>query len=266
VLSTWDAWVDIYHIAIKDEESSHIFLVPIVASWLVWVRRMRVIQCRPRGLYIGPILVAIGWASSAYGYIHAVQTLWHGGAVLIVVGSFLSLAGRDILFRFFPAFALLIFLVPVPGMLRQQIAIPLQTAMASFTQDIFQILGFTLERNGNLLSINGVDVAIAEACNGLRMVFALVLVSYAFAFATPLYTYARLLIIAASPLSAIVCNILRMIPTVWLYGNAPPSIADQFHDIAGWVMLVVAFLLLMGIIRLLRWALIPIAPYTLAYN
>jgi hypothetical protein len=28
----------------------------------------------------------------------------------------------------------------------------------------------------------------------------------------------------------------------------------------------VAFLLLMGVVRLLRWALIPVTPYTLAYD
>ena len=110
------------------------------------------------------------------------------------------------------------------------------------------------------------DVEIAEACNGLRMVFALVLVSFAFAFGMPLKIYARVLVLLATPISAIVCNVFRLVPTVWLYGYYPGAFADQFHTASAWVMLVVAFLMLVGILRLLRWALIPVTQYTLAYD
>jgi len=57
---TFAAWADIYQIAIKDEEASHIFLVPLVMAWLIWVRRGRFRHCQPRGTLIGPVLVALG--------------------------------------------------------------------------------------------------------------------------------------------------------------------------------------------------------------
>ncbi|HEV8292863.1 MAG TPA: archaeosortase/exosortase family protein, partial [Tepidisphaeraceae bacterium] len=78
--------------------------------------------------------------------------------------------------------------------------------------------------------------------------------------------YVRFLILAASPLSAIGCNVIRMIPTIWLFGHASKDVADWFHSFAGWAMLGIAFLLLMGIIRLLKWALIPVSPYMLAMD
>jgi len=262
---TFDAWLDIFLIATRDQEASHIFLVPIVAGWLAWVRRGRFRHCRPAGAILGPALVILGWAISSIGYHHAIQSFWHGGAVLVIIGCVLSVLGRDVLVRFFPVFAVLVFLVPVPGMARQQIAIPLQTATAHVTQAIFSLMGKHIERSGNVLTVNGVDVAIAEACNGMRMVFALVLVSYTFAFSTPLKTFARILVIVASPLSAIVCNVIRLIPTVWLYGHQV-NVAQSFHDMSGWVMLPIAFLILVGIIRVLRWALIPVTYYTLAYD
>jgi exosortase/archaeosortase family protein len=108
-------------------------------------------------------------------------------------------------------------------------------------------------------------VAIAEACNGLRMVFALFLVSAAFAFGTPLRTFVRVILILASPISALFCNVVRLVPTVWLYGS-DPEFASTFHDVSGWLMLPLAFLVLMGIIRALRWALLPVYRYTLAYG
>jgi exosortase len=264
LLVTLPAWADIYRIAYNDEESSHIFLVPVVAAWLAWVRRERLRRCQLKGLWLGPLIVLLGWLISTGGYRNGIQSFWHGGAVMVVVGCFVTVAGRQVLMRFLPAFVVLVFLVPVPGMVRQQLAIPLQTATAHVTQGLFELFGESVERSGNLLSINGQGVAIAEACNGMRMVFALALVSYAFAFGEPLKNHVRLLVLVASPFSAIACNVIRMLPTIWLYGYGSKATADRFHDISGWIMLGAAFLVLMGIIRLLRWSLVPVVHYTLA--
>ncbi len=266
IAATWDSWVDIYNFASRDEEASHIFLVPIVAAWMAWVRQTRIRYCAPRGQYIGPVILAAGWAIYALGYNHAVQAAWHFGAVVVVLGCILSVLGRNVLFRFLPAFAVLVFLVPVPGSIRQEISKPLQTATAAGTQAMLETLGVPIERSGNVLSVNGQAVAVAEACNGMRMVFALILVSYAFAFSMPLRNTVRVVVLLASPLAAIACNVVRLIPTVWLYGYSTNSIADAFHDISGWLMLPIAFLILLGIIRVLRWALIPVAKFNLAYH
>ncbi len=266
IVATLPAWLDIAHIAHVDEEASQVFLVPIVVAWLIWVRRGRFRYCLPRPTFLGPLCVAFGWLISTWGYRHAVQSFWHGGAVLIVIGALLSVVGRDLLLRFAPAFAVLVFLVPIPGTIRQKIAIPMQNATAIATQTAFDILGEPIQRSGNQLIINGKVVNVAEACNGMRMVFTLVLVSYAFAFGEPLRGYVRFLILAASPLSAIGCNVIRMIPTIWLYGHSSEAFANWFHNVAGWVMLGIAFLLLMTIIRLLKWALIPVSPYMLAMD
>lgn len=271
---TWSAWVEIFETAMKDEEASHIFLVPLIAGWLVWVRRERFRFCTPNGQFIGPVFLAIGGIIGWIGYNHAILSFVHFGAVLVVVGCLLSIVGKDVLLRFLPAFIVLVFLVPIPVRIRLLLAIPLQSYLAQLTEFTFVILGSEIYRSGNQLYINDIPVAIAEACNGMRMVFALGLVSYAFAFGTPLRNYVRVIVIVAAPVTALVCNVLRMIPTVWFYGMSEnevlgvkgKSFAEQFHNIAGWIMLVVAFLLLMSIIRILRWALIPVTPYTLAYD
>jgi exosortase len=261
-----EAWRDIWHIAMRDEEASHVFLVPIVVPYLVWVRRLRLRHVRPVGLWMGPVLVATGWYLFDMGDAKLWQSVWHFGAILITVGCLLSVVGTQVLRALVPAFLVLVFLIPVPGRLRQRIALPMQNATARVTEAVFELADVPITRNGNMLRINGVDVAIAEACNGLRMVFALVLVCYAFAFGNPLRPYAQLLILAMSPLAAIVCNVLRLIPTVYIYGYYSAGVGDTFHAASGWVMLFVAFFMLMGILRLLRWALIPVYRFTLAYD
>jgi exosortase len=264
VAVTWMAWSDMWQIAMKDEESSHVLLVPVAVAWLVWVRRARFRQCRPGRSALGAGLVGLGWLLWSYGYKYDVQSFWHGGAVTMAVGCFLVVVGRDVFFRFLPAFLVLVFLVPVPGRARQAIAIPMQRTTASVTQGVLETAGVPVERQENLLSINGKAVTIAEACNGMRMVFTLILVSYIFAFTTPLRGYVRVLILVASPLTAILCNVIRLVPTVWVMGHVSRETGERFHDVAGWVMLVVAFLMLMSIEKVLKWAMVPVREYTLA--
>ncbi|HZZ43837.1 MAG TPA: exosortase/archaeosortase family protein [Tepidisphaeraceae bacterium] len=264
IVARWEAWQDICRIALRDEESSHILLVPLAVVWLIWVRRRRLRQCRPVPSMVGTILTALGWVISSGGYRADHPGFWHAGSVLMVIGAFTTVAGRDLLLRFLPAAVVLGFLVPMPGTLRHTIAVPLQTWTAHVTQFLLEAGGSTVERHGNLLSINGNGVTIAEACNGMRMVFTLILVSYIFAFTTPLRGYVRALILILSPLTAILCNVIRLVPTVWVYGYASPETANMFHDISGWVMLVVAFLMLMSVVSVLRWAMIPVTEFRLA--
>lgn len=272
VLVTWEAWTEIFvDYAWRDEEYSHIFIVPLVAAWMVWVRRMRFRFCRPSGTILGPLIVLAGWWMSWYGFHRQTTSFFHGGAVLVVVGCAVSALGKNALFRFFPAFLVLVFLVPVPGQIRQNIAVPLQTWTAQVSQAVLDVIGVDTELSGNALIINGQAVMIEEACNGMRMVFPLLLIGYAFSFALPLRQSVRVLIILFSPVVAIACNVVRTVPTIWLAGNArriAPDSGDllfrQFHDASGWVMLPVAFLLLLLLIRMLKWAMVPVQRYTLA--
>jgi exosortase len=264
VAATFPAWADIFEIAYKDEEYQHIFLVPLVALWMVWIRRMRFRYCRVSGTGIGLLAAAVGWAVSSYGYHHGYQSLWHGGAVMVVLGCILTVLGKQALFQFLPAVAVLVFIVPVPGSMRQRIAIPLQTWTAQITEVILEVVGIPVERSVNWLTVNGKPLEIAEACNGLRMVWPLILMSYLFSFGLPLRNGVRLVLLLASPLSAIFCNVVRILPTVWVYSHHTEDVGSRFHDVSGFLMLPIAFLLLLGIIKLLDWAMIPVRRYTLA--
>ncbi|MGA3067342.1 MAG: exosortase/archaeosortase family protein [Tepidisphaeraceae bacterium] len=264
VIATLPAWQDIYTIARNDEENSQLFLVPLIALYLVWVRRMRLRHCRPTGRIIGPIVIAAGWAIGSFGFYRGIQSFWHGGAVLVVLGCILSVLGRNVVFRFFPALAVLVFMVPAPNRVRLAIASPLQNWTANISEKILELCGeVNTQVTGNLLTINGQPLFVAEACNGMRMVFALILVCFAFGFALPLRNFVRILILVASPLAAILCNVIRVPATVWVYAYEP-QFGDAFHRYAGWAMLPLAFTILYGIIKTLQWAMIPVTQYTLA--
>lgn len=268
VLATLDAWSDIYLIARRNEEYSHIFLVPLVAAAMIYVRRARFRYCKPTGTAIGFLIAGIGWAVHVFGFYRNYESLWHFGAVLVLLGCVLSVFGKHALFRFFPAVAVLIFLVPVPGIIRLTIAAPLENWTAHISELLLNAMNLGVTRSGNQLWVVGADgmpklVNIIEACNGLRMVFALILVSYFFCFALPLRNPVRFIILLASPFAAILCNVVRILPTVWLYSYSKTA-GDTFHNYSGWLMLPISFLILLAVIGALRWAMVPVMRYTLA--
>ena len=252
ILATFGAWHDIYNITMRDEESSHIALVPLLAIWLAWIRRNELLRISPTSSLMGPILVSIGWAVSHWGFYGAKQSPWHFGAVIVLVGCFTTILGVRVLRAVWPAILVLVFLVPVPGMVRQQISIPLERATASVTTCILAFAHFPIARSGNQILINKVPVLVAEACNGLRMIFPLFLIVYVFCFTLPLRIGVRALLLLTSPLSAVVCNVLRLLPTVLLFGYASKRTADIFHEYSGWPMVTIAFLALMGVINILQ--------------
>ena len=68
-----------------------------------------------------------------------------------------------------------------------------------------------------------------------RMVFAFGLVVFAFAFSTPLKLSTRVILLALSPITALVCNVVRLVPTSLIYGYGSVGRAEWFHDLTGWV-------------------------------
>ncbi len=264
IFASFDQWAEIFSFAWTDEEMSHILLVLPISFWLIWIRRVRFRRCPPSPNWTGVFIVVAGWCLAAWSFQHAFQAGYHGGAVMMLIGAVISVVGMQVIINQLPGVLILFFLVPIPGNIRLSIAGPLQNATARVTTFTLELFGFWVERSGNLVVINEMPVAVAEACNGMRMVFALVLVVYAFAFTVPLRNSVRILVLLLSPAAAIVCNVFRLVPTVLLYGFAPEKIADDFHTISGWLMLPVAFLVLVLVMRALRWALVPTYRFTLA--
>jgi exosortase len=264
VVATWPIWHDIIYLATKDDEQSHILLTPLIVAWLIWVRRARFRLCKPAPSILGPAVIGLGWALTWFGFTNSVDIARHLGAILALIGSVLAVLGPGVFMKFLPAVVTLMFMLPAPGRIRQPIASHLQQYTAATTQWILDLFALPLTREGNLLVINGHQVAVAEACNGMRMVSALGLVTFAFVFSFPMRNSARFIILACSPIIALVVNVIRLIPTVLMYGYADSDLANFVHDISGWIMLFVGLGILWLILGLLRWLQVPITRYAMA--
>ena len=257
------AFEDIYVFASGQTDNGYILLAPAVAIYLAWIRRSRLQFVRYRPTLMGPLLVAAGVLASDWGDENGVQLLWHGGVLLALLGCVLSMTGWELVRQFAPAIIAMSFVVPIPGRVREALAGPAQDFSVATAHMMLELVGFDAIREGSIIVIEGQPVAVGEACNGMRMVFALALVVYAFVFSIPFSMGTRLFLVAAAPIVALACNVIRLVPTSIAYGWFDPTLAEQIHDVGGWLMLPLALLMLMGIVKLLRWLDLPVMNWRL---
>jgi exosortase len=103
-------------------------------------------------------------------------------------------------------------------------------------------------REGHTLLLNGnVHVAVAEACSGLRMLTAFVVVAWVLAYIIHRSPWQKAVLVVSSIPVAILCNIVRLVITAMLFMVTTAEFAEQFfHDFAGLTMMPLAILMLLG--------------------
>lgn len=230
------AWEDIFAISTRDPEASHILLVPIVFGYLAWSRRKRIENVSVRGFRLGYVLILLSIVLHIYCMRAEVIIGWHFAAVLGLIGGLVASFGRRLFTDFAPALFALLFLIPIPGLIRQQLSTPVQLACATIATRTLAPLGLDIGQHGCLLTVNGTDVAIAEACNGMRILCGVMLVVYTVAFSIPLRKRLRVLILLLSPVLSIGLNLLRLLATVAMFGLVDEPAAQAFHDVNGWLI------------------------------
>jgi exosortase len=207
--------------------------------------------------------VAAASALASYSEAIDLRVGIHLAAVLALLGSVLTMTGLEAIRQFGPVFLALLLIVPMPGSVRQEISRPMQDAAVVLTQATLDLIGVSALRDGSLLVIRGTPVAVGEACDGMRMALALGLTVFTFVFSMPLRWGARLFLVLISPLVAVVCNVIRLVPSSIAFGFAEESTAVRVHEIFGWMMLAVAVVAMFLTLRLVRWLDLPVTRWRL---
>jgi exosortase/archaeosortase family protein len=102
--------------------------------------------------------------------------------------------------------------------------------------------------------LSDIDVGVVEACNGLRMTMTFFALSVAVAVYVERPFWQKALIALSAIPIALGCNIVRIAGTCILHETVGHELADRvFHDLAGWLMIPAALIILrFGLIALDR--------------
>lgn len=263
-MATADVWANLWETAWRHGEVEATLLAPLIASWLFWVRRERLRLCEPSGTWVGPAVVCGSWLLGLLGDATGTQLFVHVSALGIVGGCVLSVLGVDVLRHFLPVFGALLLLVPVPWVLHERVADPLSYVVADVSLLLYDLMGTEAERRGAWLVVGDKQVPVLTVCGapGIKATF---LIAYGLAFASPLKTWVRVLIVAVTPIAAVMTQVLGTLVAVGLVEMS--GWTDHAVDlVTGWLILPVVFAVLFGLVKLLGWASLPVQYYTLAQD
>lgn len=239
-----------------DENYSHGFLVPAIGGYAIWQQRFRLQQTPPRpAVWVGGLFVLAAVAMLLAGTVGAELFVSRVSFVAALAGLTLYFGGAEWLRLL--AFPIGIFLlaIPIPEIIFNQITFPLQLLASDYAARVINALGIPALREGNVIELAQMKLQVVEACSGIRslMSLATLAVTYA-AFAETQWWRRVLLVVSVVPI-AIVSNAARVAGTGVMAYHRGPEAAEGFqHAFSGWIVFIVALVLLMIVARLLRLA------------
>lgn len=252
IVSLWGLWM-------RSDEFSSGLLVPFLAVYALWVRWHRL-----EGVAIRP---AVAWGLAAFAAAQAVRFfgLWlmYGSAenlslVMTIWALVLLLFGWKVIWRVWPVLAFLLLMLPFPHRVQAWITVPLQRWATSSAVFGLEMLGFEVTRMGNIIELNGASVAVAEACNGLRMLTAFVVIAALVALVVERRAWEKAIVITSSVPIAFMCNTLRLVITAIAFTQLNTELwEERFHDFGGLAMMPLALGMVIGELWLLKRIVMP---------
>lgn len=236
------------------EESyySHGILVPFISLFIVWLKRAQL-----KGTPIKPC--ALGYVFLIPLLAGVVLTLWAGANIAgglafpLVLGSvLLVLLGfsmtRELLFPL----GYLYFMCVLPGSFLIMASFRVQMLSTQVATLILKAMTFDAERTGALISLPNIEVMVGAPCSGFRLLISLLAFAVLFAYLKEGPLWGRLFLVGfALPLSLIVNSIrITLIAIVGEYMGSEAM--HSFHDYSGYIVLVLAFIILSLVARLVR--------------
>lgn len=230
-------------------------LVPLVAAYVVWADRRR-LGAMPAGTSWEGIIVLLAAQSLCfYGLLYMYGSLERLSFLLTIVGICLLIVGRSVTWRVAPVLLFLLLMFPLPNRVHNTVSLPLQNFASVSAVAGLEMLGYLVTQEGNILRLSDqTTVAVAEACSGLRMLTAFVIVAASLAFVVNRPRWQKVVVVASSIPVAILANTMRLIVTVLLFEYVGSETGEKFfHDFAGLMMIPFAWATLMAELWLLRW-------------
>jgi exosortase len=239
----------------NDDNYSHGFLIVPIAAYFAWERRDRLKSAIWRPSLVGLAVALVSLAMLVAGLLGAELFLTRVSLIGLVGGGILFLFGwNHFRILLFPI-GFLILMVPIPAIIFNQIAFPLQLVASRFGEVVVRLFDIPVLREGNVITLANTQLEVAEACSGIRSLISLLTLGIVYGYFMDKRSWVRVLVAAATIPVAIVANGLRVAGTgVAAHYYGPDAAQGFFHTFSGWIVFLAAFVMLFVVQRLVHLA------------
>jgi exosortase len=260
-----------------DENYSHGLLIPLVIAYMLWMDRDRLSRrAGSPALLLGGSLILFSvlalWAGTAGAELY----LQRMSLVSMLAGICIYFWGARIMRAISVPLVLLLLAIPIPAIIFNKIAFPLQLFASRCAVATMRLLDIPVLRQGNVIELMPLNASetrkleVVEACSGIRSLMTLLTLAVVLAYLTgdsvkkkgggergkgrgedsiSKFRVVRsvVLVLSAIPI-AIVTNAFRVSGTGVLAHFYGTEVADGFfHSFSGWVVYIVAFGMLFAV-------------------
>ena len=241
----------------RDPNYSHGYLVIPIALAILW-RRLKETNDHEQFPW-QPAWGVLAMVLAARVVFHERGNQWGEVVTLLPVLACLTLTlgGWPLLRRVWPAIAYLVFMLPMPSKLDSALAQPLQKLATNMSLGALQATGLWVIAEGNVIHVGAERLEVANACNGLSIVFTLTATVTALVLLLPIRPWKQVVLLASSLLIALASNVARIVATAWCYHWYGGAVGEKFaHDLAGWLMMPAALLAVSLELLILNWLIV----------
>lgn len=252
-----------------DENYSHGLLVPFVIGYIVWLEFDELKRSAKNSpLWFGITVIVSALFLLLLGILGAELFTQRISFVLMLAGIVIYFFGAKILYKLVVPFALLILSIPIPSIIFNKIAFPLQIWASQIAVWGIRVFEVPSIRKGNIIELlpkgatQIVALEVVEACSGIRSLMTLVTLALILSYFTRGkskktahdwlgftkdfdFWRAVILMLSAIPI-AILTNAARVTATgVLTYHYGKHTAEGAWHEFSGWLVFLGAFILLM---------------------
>jgi exosortase len=232
---------------------AHAMFVPFFVAVMIWRNRERLAQTEWRPSWLGLPLICMAMALLLLAQRSDVTTVKSLSFIFLLLGATLLLAGvQRTRVLLFPLLFVIMMMPLIPDQLINGIAFPIQMMSATIATKMLNLMTLNSVQQGVMIQMDSYRMAVELPCSGFKTLISLMTFSAAFAYLVQAALWKRwFLFLMTIPLSLII-NSLR-ITFIGIAGELiSAKAATTFHDWSGFIVLILAFMILFNVARLIR--------------
>jgi exosortase len=236
-----------------DADYGHGFFVPLFSGYILWRERDRWTKTEIKPSNFGFVVMLGAIALLLLGSLGAEFFTSRFSLLVLLAGMILFLAGWKMLRAVSFPLGYLMWMIPIPVIIYNQITFPLQLIASRLATSWLEFAQVPVLRDGNILIMSNYSLEVVEACSGIRSLMTLMALAVAYGYLVSPRRWVRYVLAALMVPIAIGTNAIRIMGAGLLARRFGPTAAEGFlHEFSGWAIFLIALVLMFGSYWILR--------------